>query len=1125
MKTRIARLFVLIGVLAQFALAKEAAVHHAIHARVFPMEQTISVVDTLTLNLDPPASYVEFTLHSALTVKNLTGGLTLQLIETNIVGSDRGMDVEAPEVLKRVKQNRYRLKAPRSRKLPRRVVLAFSGKIHHEIQQLAEEYARGFSTTPGIIDSQGVYLSGSSVWLPQFDKRLVTFSLTVEAPAGWDVVSQGKRATHRTVDGARQVRWICDKPMEEVFLIAAKFVEYQRDVGKVKVMAFLRSPDEALANKYLDVTGQYLEMYRKLIGNYPFWKFALVENFWETGYGMPSFTLLGPQVIRFPFILHSSYPHELLHNWWGNGVYVDFKGGNWCEGLTAYLADHLIQEQRGQGDAYRRATLQKYTDYVNETNDFPLAQFLSRHDAPSEAVGYGKCLMLWEMLRTDLGDRLFVKGLRHFYHHNLFKRASFDDLRRSFEKVSGRLLQSFFDQWVKRSGAPELLLAEARVQQNKDTFGLQLQLRQVQKEEPFQLNVPIAVYFEDTVEVKMAAMNERQKDVEWSFQKEPVKVAVDPQFQVFRRLHYSEIPPALSKIFGAGKVLIVLPDGLSADNPYVKLANIWSGSKSKDVQVKAASEVNELPDDRSVWVFGDDNPFKKEIKTALKNYDAQIKADRVQLEKFDLPLANNSFVITVRHPKNRQAALVWLRIGNPQAVKGLARKLPHYGKYSYLAFSGAEPTNIAKGQWPIINSPLQKTLNDKKLPQNVRLKKRPALAQLTPLFSAERMLQDIRYLASEELEGRGLGSEGLEKAARYIAEQFKKAGLQPGADDGTYFQVWPEIVDDQGNKASVKNIIGLIPGTDPHLKDQAVVVSAHYDHLGRGWPDVHRGDEGKIHPGADDNASGVAALLELARVLGQSFKPQRTVIFVAFTAEESGLKGSRYFVKHYRRFPPDKIMADLNLDTVGRLKDNKVMILNVSSAKEWPYIFMGVGHVTGVDAQIVTPPLDASDQVAFIEAGIPAVQIFSGPHTDYHRPSDTVDKINADGLVKSATLTRETLAYLSAERKEPLTFTAKKTAEKSAAAHQGGRKVRTGILPDFAFEGQGVKIKSVDKDSPAARAGLKAGDVIVALGKQPVANLKDYSVLLKKHQAGDVIVLQIKRNGEQKEIRVKLEER
>ena len=105
-------------------------------------------------------------------------------------------------------------------------------------------------------------------------------------------------------------------------------------------------------------------MYRGLIGPYPYTKFAMVENFWETGYGMPSFTLLGPSVLRFPFILTSSYPHEILHNWWGNSVFVDYASGNWCEGLTAYLADHLIQEQRGTGATYRRNTLQKYRDYV-----------------------------------------------------------------------------------------------------------------------------------------------------------------------------------------------------------------------------------------------------------------------------------------------------------------------------------------------------------------------------------------------------------------------------------------------------------------------------------------------------------------------------------------------------------------------------------------------------------------------------------------------------------------------------------------------------------------------------------------------------------------------------------------
>jgi aminopeptidase N len=168
-------------------------------------------------------------------------------------------------------------------------------------------------------------------------------------------------------------------PTEEVHLIAAPFTEYSRDAGAVKAMAFLRKPDQALADRYLDATAQYLEMYRGLLGPYPYSKFALVENFWETGYGMPSFTLLGEQIIRFPFILYTSYPHELLHNWWGNGVFVDLAGGNWCEGLTAYLADHLVAEQRGQGADHRRAILRKVTDYVTPENDFPLSRFHSRY--------------------------------------------------------------------------------------------------------------------------------------------------------------------------------------------------------------------------------------------------------------------------------------------------------------------------------------------------------------------------------------------------------------------------------------------------------------------------------------------------------------------------------------------------------------------------------------------------------------------------------------------------------------------------------------------------------------------------------------------------------------------------
>ena len=234
-------------------------------------------------------------------------------------------------------------------------------------------------------------------------------------------------------------RWSVATPTEEVHLIAAPFTEYSRDAGAVKAMAFLRKPEQALADRYLDATAQYLEMYRGLLGPYPYSKFALVENFWETGYGMPSFTLLGEQIIRFPFILYTSYPHELLHNWWGNGVFVDIAGGNWCEGLTAYLADHLIAEQRGQGADHRRAILQKVTNYVTPQNDFPLSRFHSRHDAVTEAVGYGKTAMVFNMLREKVGDAQFIKALQAFYRDNRFREASFDDIRTSFEAVSASI--------------------------------------------------------------------------------------------------------------------------------------------------------------------------------------------------------------------------------------------------------------------------------------------------------------------------------------------------------------------------------------------------------------------------------------------------------------------------------------------------------------------------------------------------------------------------------------------------------------------------------------------------------------------------------------------------------------
>lgn len=1105
-------------------------IHHKLTVKIDPVNQSLDAVDEITLPAGSAQPVLYFLLNSSLTATSETPGITLKLEEANVKADNTGMDREDYSLISEISQSKYALYFEGINADDVVVKLKFNGKIHYPVKQLGAEYARGFSVSPGIIDERGVYLAGSTQWIPMFNDEHITFELTTILPESWSVVSQGTRTFDKIENGKRIISWNSPEPMEEVYLIAAEFHEYYMSAGATDVMAFLRTPDESLANKYLETTAQYLEMYRKLVGPYPFSKFALVENFWETGYGMPSFTLLGEQIIRFPFILHSSYPHELLHNYWGNSVYVDFKSGNWCEGLTAYMADQLIAEQRGQGDEYRRTTLQKFTDYVTLSNDFPLKEFISRYDPPSEAIGYGKTMMMWNMLREKVGDEQFVKGFQKFYRDNKFKTASFDDIRIAFESVTGKDLKLFFDQWTNRKGAPELNLSDVSVKRVDDGYNLQFNLKQVQDDDAFVLDVPIAVSFSDKVELKQFEMTSKEQTYKMVFPEHPLMIQVDPQFNVFRKLHYNEIPPSLSKIFGSEKLLIFLPS--KADESrleyYKELAGTWSTDPSKKIEVMFDNEITELPADVSAWIFGTENLFAPIITDAVKDYDAELTDNIVRFGKTSFETGKNSYVISVRHPKNPDAVLVMLSCDNKNAAQGLARKLPHYGKYSYLVFEGDEPTNIGKGEWETVNSPLSAKIKMIDGTEHAEitstLPRRKALAALEPLFSSDRMMQVVEYLASEELAGRAPGTEGIDKAADFIAGQFEAAGLLPGTDDGTYFQTWEEVIDQEGNKAPVKNIIGIIPGTNPDIKDESVIVSAHYDHIGLGWPGASKQNIGKIHYGADDNASGVAVMLEYAHLLGKTLKPQRTIIFIAFTSEESGLLGSKYYVKNMKRFPAKKAISILNFDTVGRLGKNKLFVLNSSSAREWRFIFMGASYVTGIEAEMVTQDLDASDQRSFIEIGVPGVQFFTAPHEDYHKPTDTPDKIDADGLVKVATFGREAVLYL-AEREEPLTFQGKVSGEEKKPQSTGTRRVTTGSMPDFSYSGEGVRIADLSSDSPAAKAGLQKGDVIIKLGSFNVTNLGSYSEALKNFNPGDVVDLVYLRDGNEYKTQIELIER
>ncbi|MBI4881856.1 MAG: M20/M25/M40 family metallo-hydrolase [Planctomycetes bacterium] len=1082
----------------QAALAAES-VRHEMKVELDPAQGELAVVDRMVLPETLRAGAVEFVLNAALTVSAADPAVT---------------EVAAPggaALAPGLRLARYRID---SAPADGRVTLAYAGRVHFGLSDQKEEYTRGFRDTEGFLGEEGVYLAGGGSWYPVFAGTYVEFALDVGQPATWRVIGQGEGTARN--EAGRAV-WRSQGRTEDIHLVGGPLVAYLEAAGAVEAEVYLHEPDDALAAQYLTATAQYIEMYRALIGPYPYGKFALVENFWETGFGMPSFTLLGPAVIRFPFILHSSYPHEILHNWWGNSVFVDYESGNWCEGLTAYLADHLIQEQRGKGAEYRRSTLQKYRDYVRAGRDFPLSEFRERHSAATEAVGYGKALMLFHMLRQRTGDEVFRQALARFYGAFREKRASFADLRTCFEEASRLDLAAFFEQWVGKSDAPSLSVTVEGVVPEGGGFRVRGVLLQSAPAEPFSLRVPLAVRTAAGGERAFVDLAGERADFEVRSAAPPILREVDPDFDLFRLLDPRETPPSLGQIFGEERILAVLPsaEADSAREQYRALVEGWR-SDSHAIEVALDADLRALPAGRSIWILGRKNRFAEELFARDPQSGIALDEESVSFGAERAPLAAHSFLAVRRHPADPERALGWLVVDPEAAFPGLGRKLPHYGKYSYLAFEGGEPTNVVKGQWAALESPLRVDLRPvgergAPLPPS-EPEARPALAELPALFSQEDLRRHVERLAAGEMEGRGLGSDGLAVAADYVAEQFAAAGLEPGCAGG-WFQEFTVEEGPDGQPCAARNVIGVLSGTRADWREQSVILSAHYDHLGRGWPEAREGEAGKIHPGADDNASGVAVLIELARHLAREARHARSVVFIAFSAEEAGRLGSKRFAADPGAFPREGMRGAINLDTVGRLSSGTLQVLGAGTADEWQHIFRGAGYVTGLECQIAPGAAEGSDQQSFIEQGIPAVQIFTGAHEDYHRPSDTPERVDAAGLVRVAAFVKEAVVYL-AEREEPLTArVAGGGAAQAPQAPAAGRRILFGTVPDFAFAGEGVKVASLVADSPAARAGILAGDVLIELDGQKVANLQQFSGLLKALAPGQTVAVALLRDN------------
>jgi peptidase M28-like protein/PDZ domain-containing protein len=393
-------------------------------------------------------------------------------------------------------------------------------------------------------------------------------------------------------------------------------------------------------------------------------------------------------------------------------------------------------------------------------------------------------------------------------------------------------------------------------------------------------------------------------------------------------------------------------------------------------------------------------------------------------------------------------------------------------------------------------------------------------AQTTDTLSpaAERVLADVRYLAADAREGRGPGTKGLEQAARYVADAFRRARLNPAAG-GSFFQPFtlpadaPVVLHTNLGGTKVENVVAVLPGEDPSRRGQLVVVGAHYDHLGLGGVGALDPDStGRIHNGADDNASGTAALLEIARRLGRE-RPARTIVFIAFSGEEFGDLGSAYFVKHPLVGPIDSVYAMLNMDMVGRLRNERLLALGAATAQEFPALLDSLNAATGhFDLRASGDGWGPSDHASFFAVKRPVLHFFTDLHADYHRTTDDWDKINATGLARVAEFVTD-VARALANRPGPLTFV--DAPPPTASSVGAGYGAYLGTIPDLTESPGGVRLAGVRADSPAERAGLKPGDVITAIGAKTIANLYDMTDALRSHAPGDTVAIVAKRAGEE----------
>jgi hypothetical protein len=704
---------------------------------------------------------------------------------------------------------------------PFRVSISFDAVFNDPVAEEPATFDNPGFGVAGSIGDRGTFLLADSGWYPSFAGwrgataglpacRIAAgripedFNLEVTAPRGIYAVTAGELIGHEDRGAISISSWKTGPIGQGLSLSAGRYIVRSSargdsasgqpasgaspsargdsasgqpgSGGPPPVYTYFTSENDSLSETYLKAAASHIEFYERLFGPYPFPKFAIVENFFPTGYGFPSYTLLGASVLKLPFIPQTSLRHEIAHSWWGNGVLVDYASGNWCEGLTTYVADYLSQEipsaaaegsgqsgwrshrpaaeglsgeygrgatpphhpdsplapgssgiagmagsppppqvaalqngdpGRGAALLYRQQILQEYATFVASGADFALRFFESRSSPATKAVGYGKAAFVFHMIRQKLGDEAFWNSLRQIYKERLFVRTSWEDFRDVFVRTGGwdpAEAKAFFDQWVARSGAPVLKLRD--VQLKSDASGWQATASVDQDRPWYDLDIAVALRISPNERLdKTIGIKGGSTSFAIGSSAEPQRLIVDPDANTFRLLSPEEIPSTVNSVKGSKSLTAVLRDG-SPPEAVKAFRLLLEGLGHAEARITNEKEAEMKTSKGGDFLFfGLPRSEKLKSRFSASPEDVTLSSEKFSVKGF----SGGDCLFLVFSESNRGTGITALFLPvsgtSSDPVLTAARKITHYGKYSYLAFSHGVIQQ--KGVWEVFRSPLQ----------------------------------------------------------------------------------------------------------------------------------------------------------------------------------------------------------------------------------------------------------------------------------------------------------------------------------------------------------------------------------------------------------------------------------